>query len=328
MKLNLEMSLVFLASLAALPAPYVHAAEGDSDGTFHTETVYGEDSRKNLFEITDQKTLKIADATVGLFDAADAIDQGNGNVRIKSQKYGESEGLCSTEKFYNENEGAWCSGTLIAPNVVITAGHCIQNQVECAKTAFAFGYSYSHQGDDPELRPKTEIYGCKLVLSQTLDQAGRGMDYSIVQLDRPVTGHLPVTLGNGANLANGTALTVIGHPSGLPTKVATGKVRDNAAAQPYYVTNLDTFAGNSGSGVFNSSTGTYEGILVRGDTDFKTDAARNCTVSNVNPEDGGRGEDVTKLSAALLRTAKTAIQRASGTSTQNPPTMPRPRPRH
>ena len=63
----------------------------------------------------------------------------------------------------------------------------------------------------------------------------------------------------------------------------------------YFVANLDTYGGNSGSAVFNAKTGVIEGILVRGENDYVYKG--NCRVSNVCASDGCRGEDVTKLSA-------------------------------
>ena len=86
---------------------------------------------------------------------------------------------------------------------------------------------------------------------------------------------------------------VIGHPVGLPAKVAGGAiVRDNTP-NPFFVANLDTYGGNSGSPVFNSRTHRVEGILVRGERDFV--ARGNCTVSFVCPTTGCRGEDVTRI---------------------------------
>ena len=92
----------------------------------------------------------------------------------------------------------------------------------------------------------------------------------------------------------GEDLVVIGHPTGLPTKIADGaNVRRRAGT--YFVANLDTYGGNSGSAVFNANTGVVEGILVRGETDYRRDYRRNCRVSNVVSDNGGRGEDVTYI---------------------------------
>ncbi|MEI8190645.1 MAG: hypothetical protein WCI75_13115 [candidate division NC10 bacterium] len=69
----------------------------------------------------------------------------------------------------------------------------------------------------------------------------------------------------------------------------------DASPNGYFVANLDTYGGNSGSAVFSATTGLVEGILVRGENDYVWKGG--CRVSNRCPADGCRGEDVTKVSA-------------------------------
>ena len=88
---------------------------------------------------------------------------------------------------------------------------------------------------------------------------------------------------------------VIGHPVGLPTKFADGANVRNNNNTSFFVCNLDTYGGNSGSPVFNSSTHELEGILVRGETDFIV-TENGCRKSNVCPQNDPnlvcRGEDL------------------------------------
>ena len=65
----------------------------------------------------------------------------------------------------------------------------------------------------------------------------------------------------------------------------------------YFVANLDTFAGNSGSPVFNPS---YEvvGVLSRGAADYDARPGANCNDALVCPVNGCLGETVT-LNAAF-----------------------------
>ena len=109
-------------------------------------------------------------------------------------------------------------------------------------------------------------------------------------------------------------LFVIGHPCGLPQKYAPGaKVRDNTPA-PFFVANLDTYGGNSGSPVFNATSYKVEGILVRGENDFVTNGT--CYVSLVCPTTGCRGEDVTRASiwAGKIPKSAKAKGRATGSA--------------
>jgi hypothetical protein len=83
----------------------------------------------------------------------------------------------------------------------------------------------------------------------------------------------------------------------LPLKVAGGaKVRSNSSPG-YFVANLDTYGGNSGSAVFNAQTLKVEGVLVRGETDFNDSGS--CTVSNRCSDSSCRGEDVTRIASVI-----------------------------
>jgi S1-C subfamily serine protease len=90
----------------------------------------------------------------------------------------------------------------------------------------------------------------------------------------------------------GTKLFVIGHPTGLPQKIADGASVKIANAVSYidpigsiirkanfFTANLDTYAGNSGSPVFNKRTGKVEGILVQGAEDFRRNPDQFCNES-------------------------------------------------
>ena len=117
----------------------------------------------------------------------------------------------------------------------------------------------------------------------------------------------------------GDQLTVIGHPWGLPSKIAEGgKVLFSDQPQ-YFTTNLDTFQGNSGSAVFNSSSGVVEGILVRGRSDALMtfgEAEGVCRTVNVCNEDGStcavkdedsKGEDVSRITVVAAELEKLGL---------------------
>ena len=73
-------------------------------------------------------------------------------------------------------------------------------------------------------------------------------------------------------------------------------------AAPFFVANLDTYGGNSGSPVFNAASYKVEGILVRGENDFVTNGT--CYVSLVCPTTGCRGEDVTRATVWAAKLPK------------------------
>ncbi len=64
--------------------------------------------------------------------------------------------------------------------------------------------------------------------------------WAVVELDRPVEGRQPLDLHTDAALPRGTALGVVGHPSGIPMKAATGVVLKDDKIR-YFNTDLDIY---------------------------------------------------------------------------------------
>jgi hypothetical protein len=58
-------------------------------------------------------------------------------------------------------------------------------------------------------------------------------------------------------------LHIIGHPKGLPLKIAGNAVVTKQFTDRTFRSSLDNFKGNSGSPVFNSITHEVEGLLAR-----------------------------------------------------------------
>ncbi len=221
-------------------------------------------------------------------------------------KSGVAVGFCPEEKFIDQPNPAMCSGFLIAPDLIVTAGHCAEGPDFCEDYRWVFGFSVDKESKKAGLEIKSEdVYSCKKVVSNTLANS-IGLDYAVIQLDRRVTGRTPLTIRNDGQIKNDTALVVIGSPSGLPLKVAAGaNVRTNT--HPFYFSaNLDSFQGNSGSPVFDANSGSVEGILVRGENDFVPNMFRMCIESNRCGDKECRGEDVTRLTAV----PEIGIQRA------------------
>ena len=260
------------------------------DSPFQPEVVYGPDDRVDIHQVKDEKVLKDADSVVALYPADKIVDNGDGTSSLKTEKFGDAYRLCEDEPFREQPTGAFCSGFLVGPDLIATAGHCVDNGV--ANTKFVFGYQTDEKGVPTTIVQNSEVYSAKEVIGE--DVGSDGADWALVRLDRPVENHNIVTVRDSGKIDDGQAVHVIGHPAGIPKKYAPGaNVRDNNRGA-YFVANLDTYGGNSGSPVFNSETHEVEGILVRGATDFKWEGS--CRVSNECPDTGCRGEDVTRAS--------------------------------
>ena len=230
----------------------------------NAKVIYGVDDRRDLHEMPQGPDRDDADSVVALFRAASVIDNGNGTSTLRTVNFGVAHNLCPNEAFGPQPTGAFCSGFLVAPDIVATAGHCIDSS-NVTNVRFVFGFRMRDATNAETVISNSEIYKGSAIVDDKLTPDGP--DWSLVRLDRPVTNHRIAAIRRTGRIEDNQAVHVIGHPSGLPTKFAAGaKVRDNTSAA-FFVANLDTYGGNSGSPVFNSATHQVEGILVRGETE-------------------------------------------------------------
>jgi V8-like Glu-specific endopeptidase len=205
--------------------------------------------------------------------------------------------FCEGEPFVDQPNPGMCSGFLIAPDLLVTAGHCAEIPTFCSEYKWVFGFEYNSKTKSAGVNiSEGDIYGCKKIISSALSLEA-GLDYALIQLDREVKNRPSLDFRVNRQIEDKTSLFVVGSPSGLPLKVAdNAQVRDNF--HPFYFNaNLDTFQGNSGSGVFNAKSGSIEGILVRGENDYVPSQENMCVEANKCSDEGCRGESVTRITA-------------------------------
>lgn len=259
------------------------------------KVVYGDDDRLDLFETSDALHLELAKSTAAMISHSKLTKNNNGTTTISGSTLA-SRGICKDAKFAKQITSANCSGFLVGEDLLVTAGHCIRTASDCRASAWVFDFAVQTRGDldGSKTVPTSSVYKCSSIVERSLDR-GTMDDFALIKLERVVTDRDPLAYRTEGKIQTGTEIVVIGHPTGLPTKVAAGaNVRGNSEDK-YFVANLDTFGGNSGSAVFDSKTGVIEGILVRGETDYVYDSRGKCRVPKVCTNSGCRGEDVTRI---------------------------------
>ncbi len=258
----------------------------------NVKVIYGNDNRVDVIDSTNSMYVELSRSTAAMISKARVSAERNGEIKINGSTL-ESRGICSTERFAQQPTAASCSGFLVGDNLLVTAGHCIKSNSDCKRNKWVFDYKMEQAGQKSISVAASSVYNCKRVVNTVLDGFGKN-DFALIELERNVKDRRVLDYRRKGKISKNQKLVVIGHPSGLPTKIA-----DDAYVKSlhknYFSANLDTYGGNSGSAVFNADTGMVEGILVRGATDYVYDSQKGCRVSNVLGHGSGSGEDVTYI---------------------------------
>jgi V8-like Glu-specific endopeptidase len=274
---------------------------------------YGQDTRTELFQHSDAKLKELA-ASVAIFVHKNQVKRSGKMIALDGYTLNEMSEMgwlvnganvpmCIDELFSTQPAPGFCTGFLVAEDILVTAGHCLQ-KTACTDTNIVFGFQMTSAGSLAEIS-KENVFECAQVIQQALPTRENGyLDYAILKLDRP-TGRPGLLFSSEDLLVAQDNVAVLGYPSGLPQKIASNAyVLSNDTSNPFFVANLDTFGSNSGSPVINTETYQVEGILVRGTTDYVLSQDGACVQVNRCPEDGDvncAGENATKM--AMLANA-------------------------
>lgn len=255
--------------------------------------IYGKDNRQDIYQVSDALHKKLAKSTAAMIPVqafAKSSKQGFFDLKnIPTLERGQN--VCAGENFSQQPIAASCSGFLVGPDTLVTAGHCYKSMATpeqvCKSFAWVFGYEKASSSQDPTRDiPISNVYVCKKVVDAQLSPTA---DFAVIKLDRPVVGREPLKFRTSGKISNTASLVVIGHPTGLPSKVSpAGKVTRNVDPTRFSTT-LDTFHGNSGSAVFDAKTGIVEGVLIQGKNDYqpsKKDDPKSCLVVNKCDDNG------------------------------------------
>lgn len=255
------------------------------------KVLYGEDNRLDYFESSDNLMKELSKATaVQIMNTS--LHKENSTYSLTAKTMAEV-GMCKTERFSNQLTAGDCSGFLVSPTTLVTAGHCVDRVEDCADHSWVFDYANREKVEKSFKFKEDQVYHCSKIIERIKDRTTEE-DYAVLELDRPVTDRAFLNIRSSGKPANDASFTVIGHPMGLPTKIiSSADMRDNNRTH-YFRINSDTYGGSSGSPVIDSKTGIVEGILVRGDVDFEP-TENDCLSSVVRGIDAGRGEDVTRI---------------------------------
>lgn len=160
-----------------------------------------------------------------------------------------------------------CTVTLIAPDVVITAGHCMTNPTEDARTgSIIFGYETECNGARPAGYQPT-VVKCTEVIAQLWDGTN---DYCLIRIAAPAGGlGLPIRQMRHDMPAIGEQVFGLHHPNGAvmklskPQALPMATVIGSSAGIIQVSSNFDVSGGSSGSALFDTA-GRVLGVLSNG----------------------------------------------------------------
>lgn len=235
--------------------------------------IYGEDNRQDVYAVSNPLFVSLASSTAAMIEKTN-LKQNADRTTISGRSLGDMYKLCPDQRFRSQPVAANCSGTLVAPDIIMTAAHCYElAKQSCKEYAWVFDYKVSRDNQDSVTVPTSNVYECQEVILNEMD-LGRGIDHALIKLKRPVSDRSFAKLRNQGSIDVGEPLVLIGHPNGLPTKIAADAFVLKLEGHSF-VSNVDAFSVNSGSGVFHATTGEVEGILSSGRSDY--DGKGNCS---------------------------------------------------
>jgi hypothetical protein len=220
--------------------------------------INGADDRQELPTLTPpgaRETIAHSVAALMWINRIDYDDPG----ALRAVSLAEGLGVCEDERFAQQPTAAFCSGTLLDGDLLLTAGHCLGQDADdaaesCRHLLVVFDYHLLDSGA-LALSSGDSVYSCRKVAYHQKATVDDGLvDLAVVQLDRPVSSPLAPAMLAEADLELGMPLIAASHGAGLPLKVDRGAVVvDVPAAAEYFIASTDSFGGGSGGPLFDAS---------------------------------------------------------------------------
>ena len=179
------------------------------------KAIFGKDDRKEWFELGNP-LQSLASATVAMIDRSNLIETPDGYaISPKVKDYRTWAGLCPKVRFAEQPTAADCTGFLVGPDLMVTAGHCVSDQYPCNSYAFVLDYKLTAKDTVTTRFSRDQVRFCAAVVAKSVDP-----DWAVVRLDRPATDRSYFHVRKSGDPALGTELAILGYPHGLPVKVA------------------------------------------------------------------------------------------------------------
>ena len=136
------------------------------------KVIYGEDNRREIMDVRDEKIQENASGVVALIRVNDVVDNGNNTSTINTRIYGVSRNLCADEPFYAQPIAPFCSGFLVSKDIVATAAHCVDDLNDLKAIKFIFGFRMRGTTHAQTVIDNSEIYTGKTIIKRVYTDDG------------------------------------------------------------------------------------------------------------------------------------------------------------
>ena len=238
-----------------------------------SEVIYGTDDRVEIDDWDEKGNVKeLSIAVLSLYK-----ENGENSELSKLPTP-----LCKEEPFRDQPRKAICTGILIAPDMVLTAGHCLKKNNQCKSLVWKFDYPGPEASLNLRSEAEKKTYRCSHVIRPKNYYQNKRLDFAFVKLVEPVLERNPFSLQEGLQdleIRDSDEIFAFGNPSGFPLKVMKGEVTVKNEGNLFFKTNIDSYRGNSGAPIFTKKESRLIGLLVSGEKDFEFDSLKGCYYS-------------------------------------------------
>jgi V8-like Glu-specific endopeptidase len=278
--------------------------------------VFGRDARKDIRDVKDIEDFSRATGALIMKSNLKGDRIVGESLRSRLTRQHGVNKFHENVKFLDQPACAFCTGFLIAPDLFVTAGHCVETMKDAKDIIIVFDYNLSSNSTTTSIPVKSQdVYTVKEVVTAYFKDISTMVDYSVLRLDRP-SDRKPYRFRTSGNVSLFSNVYMIGAPSGLPMKFADNAwVMDNSPVN-WFKNNVDGFPGNSGGPVYNQN-GFIEGIHVRGAIeldnsgkargDYIYDQECNCiktvTFASALDNPGSQAHKITRIPLDVLHRA-------------------------
>lgn len=271
-----DISLEQIRSQAApVPAPAPAEVTSTRGAQVQRVAIYGDNTLADYYRVS-KPLQQLADSVVAIVDRSSLVfdEETRTYSPLKLDTVGDRQNFAADADFYDQKKLAFCSGSLVSGDLVLTAGHCVSRDPKAHayfKSIYVvFGWRQSAAGQYEATFNEDQVYEVetivvhKLASPDTMGDKNLYQDYSLIRLAKAARDREPLVLDRtGEFLLAGNKVFLAGYPMGMSVKITDpddATIRE--IGRNIYTTDLDAFGGNSGGPVFDSYTRRITGVVV------------------------------------------------------------------